>query len=228
MHSSSIKYHFITVHIDRQRHRVQQIGKNITWHKSLSASERASNEQIRPLSTTHGAQSDKDTLQTGNQGPSKQEAHTNGPTKCDRGLNCAHAPPHPTPPRRLLRRRDMDKPYPPRGEGRKGRGSACRDTPREGRAGGYAKGRDMCALPGRQHPLDNSSQWCVARCAPLHAPLCSIACYSLPSRTTPPPVYPLLRALFAMGCNTPSSPRRDPFRSQHPPSRRSHSCCQAS
>ena len=136
----------ITVHIDRQRHRMQQSGKNMTWHKSLSASERASNEQIRPLSAAHGAQSDKDTLQTGNQGPSKQEAHTNGPTKCDRGLNCAHAPPPPpTPPHCLLRRRDMDKPYPPRGEGRKGRGSACRDTPRERRAGCYAKGRDMCA-----------------------------------------------------------------------------------
>ena len=32
-------------------------------------------------------------------------------------------PPHPTPPHCLLRRRDMEKPYPPRGEGRKGRGS---------------------------------------------------------------------------------------------------------
>ena len=63
-----------------------------------TASERASNEQIRPLKAAHGAQSDKDTLQTGNQGPSKQEARTNGPRKCDRGLNCAHAPPHPTPP----------------------------------------------------------------------------------------------------------------------------------
>ena len=47
----------------------------------------------------------------------------------------------------------MDKSYPPRGEGRKGRGSACRDTPREGRAGCYAKGRDMCAdsMMGGQH-----------------------------------------------------------------------------
>ena len=77
---------------------MQQIGKNITWHKSLSASERASNEQIRPLSAEHGAQSDKDTLQTWNQGPGKQEARTNGPTKCDRGLNCARAPCNPTPP----------------------------------------------------------------------------------------------------------------------------------
>ena len=62
-------------------------------------SERASNEQIRPLRAEHGAQSDKNTLQAGNQGPSNEEALTNGPRKCDRGLNCAHAPPppHPTP-----------------------------------------------------------------------------------------------------------------------------------
>ena len=60
-------------------------------------------------------------------------------------LQVVGAPPHPTPPHCLLRMRDIDKPYPPRGEGRKGRGSACRDTPREGRAGCYAKGRDMCA-----------------------------------------------------------------------------------
>ena len=64
-----------------------------------TASERASNEQIRPLSAAHGPQSDKDTLQTGNLDPSNEEAHTNGPTKCDRGLNCARMapPPHPTP-----------------------------------------------------------------------------------------------------------------------------------
>ena len=45
-------------------------GKRGGW----TASERASNEQIRPLRAAHGAQSDKDTLQTGNQGPSNEEA----------------------------------------------------------------------------------------------------------------------------------------------------------
>ena len=66
---------------------------------------RATNEKIQPKRDPHGAQSDKDTLRTGTKGSSYEEARTNGPIKCDLGLNGTTPPP-------TLSRRDGDKPYP--------------------------------------------------------------------------------------------------------------------
>ena len=51
------------------------------------ASRRATNEKIQPKRDPHGAQSDKDTLRTGTKGSKYEEARTNGPIKCDLGLN---------------------------------------------------------------------------------------------------------------------------------------------
>ena len=61
------------------------------------ASRRATNERIQPKRDPHGAQSDKDTLRTGTKGSSYEEARTNGPIKCDLGLNATTPPPHPKP-----------------------------------------------------------------------------------------------------------------------------------
>ena len=57
-------------------------------------SRRATNEKIQPKRDPHGAQSDKDTLQTGTKGSSYEEAGTNGPRKCV-GLNGTTPPPPP-------------------------------------------------------------------------------------------------------------------------------------
>ena len=63
-----------------------------------TASGRATNEKLQRISDPHGAQADKDTPKTGNKGPSNEEARTNGPIKCDRGLTGTVPPPSPTPP----------------------------------------------------------------------------------------------------------------------------------
>ena len=39
----------------------------------------------------------------------------------------------------------------------------------------------------REKRLTEGSLWCVACCAPLHAALCPMACYSMPSRVPRPP-----------------------------------------
>ena len=78
-----------------------------------TASGRATNEKLQRISDPHGAQADKDTPKTGNKGPNNEEARTNGPIKCDRGLTGTVPPPSPPPtPNCTVRRRDMDKPYP--------------------------------------------------------------------------------------------------------------------
>ena len=80
-------------------------GPRVGGSGGRTASVRATNEKIQPKSDPHGAQLDKDTLKTGNNGSSYEEAHTNLPMKCDRGLNGT------TPPLCTVHRRDTDKPY---------------------------------------------------------------------------------------------------------------------
>ena len=63
----------------------------------MITSRRATNEKIQLKRNPHGAQSDKDTLRTGKKGSSYEEARTNGPMKCDRGLNGTTPPPPPHP-----------------------------------------------------------------------------------------------------------------------------------
>ena len=80
------------------------------------ASRRATNEYIQPKHDPHGAQSDKDTLRTGTKGSSYEEAGTNGPIKCDLGLNGTIPPPPEA--------GGMGTTPDPRGEGRNGRGTS--------------------------------------------------------------------------------------------------------
>ena len=81
------------------------------------ASRRAGNEKIQPKRDPHGAKSDKDTLRTERKGSSYEEARTNGPIKCDLGLNGTTPPPPPY-------AGGMGTNPTPRGEGRNGRGTS--------------------------------------------------------------------------------------------------------
>ena len=115
-----------------------------------TASGRATNEKLQRISDPHGAQADKDTPKTGDKGPGNEEARTNGPIKCDRGLTGTVPPALPPPHPQLYRAQEGHGQTLPLGgrNGGMGGARAYRPTRSEGR--GVLQGEGHAEW-GRRH-----------------------------------------------------------------------------